>query len=70
MTGSRRPAWRFVLHKGQYTVTAGQAFRERKRRCTLIALWVPGQETPWGVLTDELPKHVDLGAYSLRVWIE
>ena len=69
-TGQRWPAWCFVAHAGQYTVTAGRAFRERKRRCTLIVLWVPGQETPWVVLTDEPPDAVDLGAYGLRVWIE
>ena len=69
-TGPRGPAGRFVAHEGQYTVTAGRAFRERKRRCTLIVLWLPGQETPWVVLTDEPPDDVDLGAYGLRVWIE
>ena len=30
-------------------------------------LWVPGQEAPWVVLTDEAPDAVDLGAYGLRV---
>ncbi len=69
-TGPRWPAWRFVAREGQYTVTAGKAFRERKRRCTLIVLWVPGQDHPWVVLTDEAPDAVDLGAYGLRVWIE
>ena len=69
-TGPRWPAWRFVARAGQYTVTAGKAFRERKRSCTLIVLWVPGQEAPWVVLTDEAPEDVDLGAYGLRVWIE
>ena len=37
-------AWRFVAGEGQYTVTAGKAFRERKRRCTLIVLWMPDRE--------------------------
>ncbi len=69
-TGPRWPAWRFVAREGQYTVTAGKAFRERKRCCTLIVLWVPGQDHPWVVLTDEAPDTVDLGAYGLRVWIE
>ena len=69
-TGPRWPAWRFVAREGQYTVTAGKAFRERKRSCTLIVLWVPGQEHPWVVLTDEAPDDVELGAYGLRVWIE
>jgi len=69
-TGPRWPAWRFVAREGQYTVTAGKAFRERKRRCTLIVLWVPGQDHPWVVLTDELPDDVGLGAYGMRVWIE
>ena len=68
-TGPRGPAGRFVAHEGQYTVTAGRAFRARKRRCTLIVLWLPGQATPWVVLTDE-PPDVDLGAYGMRVWIE
>ena len=66
-TGPRWPAWRFVAREGQYTVTAGKAFRERKRPCTLIVLWVPGQKAPWVVLTDEPPDDVDLGAYGLRV---
>ena len=66
-TGPRWPAWRFVAGEGQYTVTAGKAFRDRKRSCTLIVLWVPGQEAPWVVLTDEPPDDVDLGAYGLRV---
>ena len=70
ITGPRGPAECFVARPGQYTVTAGRAFRERKRHCTLIVLRVPGQETPWGVLTDESPDDVDLGAYGLRVWIE
>ncbi len=48
----RGPAGRFVVHEGQYTVTAGQAFSRRKRCGTLIVLWVPGQETPWVVLRD------------------
>ena len=69
-TGPRWPAWRFVARAGQYTVTTGKAFRERKRACTLIVLWAPGQETPWVLLTDEAPEAVDLGAYGLRVWIE
>ncbi len=69
-TGPRWPAWRFVAREGQYTVTAGRAFRQRKRRCTLIVLWVPGQATPWVLLTDEDPDDVDLGAYGMRVWIE
>ena len=38
--------------------------------CTLIVLWVPGQEAPWVVLTDEAPEDVELGAYGMRVWIE
>ncbi len=33
-------------------------------------LWVPGQETPWVLLTDEPPDRVELGAYGMRVWIE
>ena len=70
VTGPRGPAWRFVAREGQYTVTAGKAFRERKRSCTLIVLWVPGQEVPWVVLTDEAPDDVELGAYGMRVWIE
>ncbi|MCY4522942.1 MAG: transposase [Caldilineaceae bacterium] len=69
-TGPRGPAWRFVAREGQYTVTAGKAFRARKRSCTLIVLWVPGQESPWVVPADEAPDDVDLGAYGLRVWIE
>ena len=35
-----------------------------------VVLWVPGQDHPWVVLTDEAPDAVDLGAYGLRVWIE
>ncbi len=70
VTGPRWPAWRFVAQEGQYTVTTGLAFRRRKRPCTLIVLWVPGQDTPWVVLTNEPPAAVDLGTYSLRVWIE
>jgi len=69
-TGPRWPAWRFVAGEGQYTVTAGRAFHVRKRRCTLIVLWVPGQEAPWVLLTDEPPDRVQLGAYGMRVWIE
>jgi len=69
-TGPRWPAGRFVAREGQYTVTAGKAFRTRKRSCTLIVLRVPGQDHPWVVLTDEPPDDVDLGAYGLRVWIE
>ncbi|MCY4519536.1 MAG: transposase [Caldilineaceae bacterium] len=69
-TGPRWPAWRFVAREGQYTVTAGKAFRERKRRCALIVLWVPGQDHPWVMPADEAPDDVDLGAYGLRVWIE
>ncbi len=69
-TGPRWPAWRFVARAGQYTVTAGKAFHRRQRRGTLIVLWVPGQETPWVLLTDEAPADVDLGAYGMRVWIE
>ena len=59
-----------MAREGQYTVTAGKAFRDRKRSCTLIVLWVPGRETPWVVLMDEAPDDVDLGAYGMRVWIE
>ena len=69
-TGPRGPAWRFVAREGQYTVTAGKAFRDRKRSCTLIVLRVPGQEHPWVVLTDEAPDDVELDTYGLRVWIE
>ncbi len=69
-TGPRGPAWRFVAREGQYTVTAGKAFRERKRSCTLIVLWVPSQEAPWVVPADEAPEDVELGAYGMRVWIE
>ena len=45
-TGSRGPAWHFVAHEGRYTVTAGRAFRRRKRHGTLIVLWIPSQEPP------------------------
>ena len=69
-TSPRWPAWCFVAGEGQYMVTAGKAFRERKRRCTLIVLWAPGREAPWVVLTDKAPDDVDLGAYGMRVWIE
>ena len=31
--------------------------------------WMPDQEAPWVVLTDEAPEAVDLGAYGMRVWI-
>ena len=65
--GLRCPAWRFVAHEAQYTVTVGKAFRERKRPCTLIVLWVPGQENSWVLLTDEAPKALDLGAYGMCV---
>ncbi len=63
-TGPRWPAWRFVARAGQYTVTAGRAFHTRKRPCTLIVLWIPGQASPWVVLMDEPPDDVDLGAYG------
>ena len=69
-TGPRWPAWRFVAREGQYTVTAGKAFRERQRPCTLIVLWAPGQESPWVLPADEAPEAVDLGADGMRVWIE
>ncbi len=69
-TGPRGPAGRFVARAGQYTVTAGKAFRARTRSCTLIVLRVPGQDHPWVVLTAEAPDDVDLGADGLRVWIE
>ena len=55
---------------GRYTVRAGWAFRERKRRCTLIVLWMLDRESPWVVLTDESSDDVDLGACGTRVWIE
>ena len=59
-----------MAREGPYTVTAGRAFRTRKRRCILIVLWAPGQATPRVLLTDEPPNRVDLGAYGMRVWIE
>lgn len=51
-------------------MTAGRAFRERKRLCTLSVLWRPDQETPWVLPEDESPDRADLGAYGLRVWIK
>ncbi len=49
---------------------AGRAFRRRKRHCTLIVLRVPGQETPWILLTDESPDDAELDAQGTGVGIE
>ena len=56
--------------EGPHTATAGKAFRERKRPCTLTGLRVPGRENPWGLPTDEFPWDVGRGACGMRVWIE
>ena len=65
-TEPRWPSVRVVARPGQYTVTTGRAFRQRKRRCTLIVLRVPGPEAPRVMPADE-PARVDLGAYGMRV---
>ena len=61
---------RVLCDRGLQSPDLWKAIRERKRRCTLIVLWVPGQEAPWVVPADEAPDDVDLGAYGMRVWIE
>ena len=61
---------RVLCDRGLQSPDLWKAIRERKRCCTLIVLWVPGQEAPWVVPADEAPDDVDLGAYGMRVWIE
>ena len=51
-TRPRCPAWYFVAHEVQYTVTASRAFRWRKRRCTLLVLWAPASDLTGVTLWD------------------
>ena len=42
----------------------------RRLSCTLIALWEPGYEEPWYLLTDLAPEEANGSLYGLRAWIE
>jgi len=52
-------------------VGAGVAFKDaRRRKGTLIVVWVAGQTDPWLVFTDLPPREVGIAWYGLRMWIE
>lgn len=38
--------------------------------CTLVAVWLVGQEHPCLCLSDAAPEEIDVDAYALRMWIE
>lgn len=48
----------------------GRAFKNNPIRCTLVAIWLKGQEEAWFLLTDLGPCQVAASWYGLRVWVE
>jgi Transposase DDE domain len=42
----------------------------RRPGVTLVAVWTPGQEEPWVVITDLPPERVGVSWYALRTWVE
>lgn len=57
---------------GHYYRGRGTMFKTRRHRlrCTLVALWEPGYEEPWYLITDLAPAACEGTYYGLRAWIE
>ena len=53
-------------------VGCGTAFRDtsKRRRGTMIVVWVDGADEPWLVMTDLAPDDAGVCWYALRFWIE
>ena len=69
--GIRTPARNLVPGPNNAFIGRGTAFTNpRKRRGTIIVIWVEGQAEPWIVLTDLAPDEAGASWYALRFWIE
>ena len=67
----RQRARDLVPGPGHAWVGQGVAFKDaRRRKGTLLVVWVEGQKDPWILVTDLRPRQVGIAWYGLRMWIE
>jgi hypothetical protein len=61
-----------LVRPGEAWVGRGRLGSPKSRRLgvTLVAVWMPGQEEPWVVVTDLPPEQVGVSWYALRAWVE
>jgi hypothetical protein len=61
-----------LVRPGEAWVGRGRLGSPKSRRLgvTLVAVWMPGQEEPWVVVTDLPPERVGVSWYALRAWVE
>jgi len=61
-----------LVRPGEAWVGRGRLGSPKGRRLgvTLVAVWTPGQEEPWVVVTDLPPERVGVSWYALRTWVE
>lgn len=65
-----RPIKSFLPGPGYQWRGRGRAFKNHPIRCTLVAVWLEGQEEPWFLITDLGPCRVQAAWYGLRMWVE
>ena len=70
--GTRVRARHLVPGPNHAYVGYGTAFRDtsKRRRGTMIVVWVEGVDEPWLVMTDLAPSEAGVCWYALRFWIE
>jgi len=68
--GPARSMRSFLPGPGYQWRGRGRAFKHNPIRCTLVAIWLKGQEEAWFLLTDLGPGQVKASWYALRTWIE
>lgn len=65
-----RPIQSFLPGPGHQWRGRGRAFKNNPIPCTLVAIWLEGQEEAWFLLTDLGATQVQASWYGLRLWIE
>ena len=72
VTPDGRERCRAEVRPGEAWVGRGRLGSPKGRRLsvTLVAVWTPGQEEPWVVITDLPPERVGVSWYALRAWVE
>jgi hypothetical protein len=65
-----RPIPTFASKPGDHWCGTGIAFKTRRIRATLVAIWYEGYEEAWFILTDLPPQACNACWYGMRAWIE
>jgi hypothetical protein len=65
-----RPIASFAKRPGERWQGMGSAFKTRRIKSTLLAVWEEGMEEAWFILTDLSPEASNICWYGMRGWIE